>query len=346
MATFTHDMRTSRLGSGLAFALLAALSFGLSGSLGKGLLELGWSAGSITLARVVIGASVLVVLGIVALRGRWHLLRRNAGIVVAYGLFAVAGAQLFYFMAIGTLDVSLALLIEYMAPVAVVAWLWARHRLRPGALTFVGAGFAALGLALLFNVFGGASVSLVGIAWALGAMVGATVYFIISGNDSTGLPGISLAAGGLVVAAVVLAVAGAVGIMPLAFATGDVTLAGAGVPWWVMLLALGVVTAAVAYVTGIAATRRLGSRLGSFVALSEVLAATAFAWVLLGQSLSLPQLGGAALVLAGVVFVKLGEPKVVAGEPELTPVIASEHAVDDVASAPHDTTSATGVPVI
>ena len=40
---------------------------------------------------------------------------------------------------------------------------------------------------------------------------------------------------------------------------------------------LGVVTAAAAYGCGIAATRRLGARLASFVALSEVLAALVFA---------------------------------------------------------------------
>ena len=74
-----------------------------------------------------------------------------------------------------------------------------------------------------------------------------------------------------------------------------------------MALVLGVVTAATAYVTGIAATRRLGARLGSFVALIEVLMATLFAWVLLGQ-VPLPiQVGGALLVVGGVIVVKLGE---------------------------------------
>jgi len=65
--------------------------------------------------------------------------------------------------------------------------------------------------------------------------------------------------------------------------------------------------AALAYVTGIAATRRLGSRLASFVALTEVLAALGFAWILLGQAPRPVQLLGGALVLLGVVIVKSGE---------------------------------------
>ena len=73
------------------------------------------------------------------------------------------------------------------------------------------------------------------------------------------------------------------------------------------VLALGLVTAAIAYVTGIEAGRRLGSRLASFVALTEVLMALVFAWLLLGELPRPVQLAGGLLVLAGVVVVKLGE---------------------------------------
>ena len=67
------------------------------------------------------------------------------------------------------------------------------------------------------------------------------------------------------------------------------------------------ITAALAYTTGIAASRRLGSRLASFVALLEVVAAVGFAWLLLDQLPGTLQLVGGAFVLAGVVVVKLGE---------------------------------------
>jgi len=82
--------------------------------------------------------------------------------------------------------------------------------------------------------------------------------------------------------------------------------AGFTAPWWAPVLALGLVTAALAYVAGIEATRRLGPRLASFVALSEVLAALAFAWLLLDQRPGGLQVVGGGLVLAGVLVV-LGE---------------------------------------
>lgn len=310
----THDavpqqhVRHTRMTSGLIFALVSATSFGMSGSLARGLLDIGWTAGSATILRITIATIVLIVPGVLALRGRWYLLRRGAATIVAYGVFAVAGAQLFYFFAVGYLNVSVALLIEYTAPVAVVLWLWMRHGNRPTRLTVAGALIAAAGLVLLLDVLGGgAGVNIVGVLWALGAMVGASVYFIISGDESNGLPPMTLAAGGLLVALVVLSLAGVTGILPLGWSADPVQFVLGTVPWWVVALVLGVVTAATAYVTGIAATRRLGARLGSFVALIEVLMATVFAWALLGQ-VPLPiQIGGALLVLGGVIVVKLGE---------------------------------------
>jgi len=312
MSTMTNDLTTTaantKVASGVGFALVAAASFGLSGSLAKGLMDIGWTAGSAVLLRVTIAALVLAIPGAIALRGRWHLLARNVGAIIAYGLFAVAGAQLFYFMAVQTLDVSIAMLIEYLAPVAVVLWLWLRNGHKPTRLTGVGAAISAVGLVLLINVFGGVHISLVGVGWALGAMIGATVYFIISGDTSNPLPPISLAAAGLTVAAIVLGLVAVMGILPMGFGAGDVEFQAFAIPAWLAVALLGVVTAAIAYVAGIAATRRLGARLGSFVALTEVLAAAIFAWVLLGQAPAPIQLLGAALMLAGVIVVKLGEP--------------------------------------
>jgi drug/metabolite transporter (DMT)-like permease len=171
----------------------------------------------------------------------------------------------------------------------------------------VGAVIAAFGMVLLLNVVGGGNISLAGVGWALAAMVGASVYFVLSSDTSTGLPPIALATGGLLVAAVVLALAAVSGVLPVTFTAATVRLVPFDAPWWAVVLVLGAVSAALAYVTGIAGTRRLGARLASFVALMEVVAAAAFAWILLAQTPLPIQWLGAGLVLAGVVVVKLGE---------------------------------------
>lgn len=297
----------SRLAGGLAFAVVSAATFGLSGPLARPLLEAGWSPGAIVLVRVSIAALVVLPFGLVALRGRWDILRRNAGLVVVYGVLAVAGAQFCYFSAVAHMQVGPALLIEYTAPAAVVCWMWLRHGQRPGPLTLIGAGVAALGLVLVLDLVSGADLSPVGVAWALAAMVGAATYFVISADEDNGMPPMVLAAGGLLVGSLALGLAGLVGVLPMESATSTVAYAGIDVDWWVPLVVLGIVTAAIPYTTGIAASRRLGSRLASFVALLEVVAGVVFAWLLLDELPRAIQLLGGLLILAGVVGVKLGE---------------------------------------
>lgn len=306
MSTLTHDRTTTR-GAGWAFALLSATSFGLSGPLGRGLMDAGWSAAAAVAVRVLLGGAVLVPVAVVQLRGRWGVLRRYLPLLVVFGAVPVAGCQLAYFTAVQRIPVGVALLIEYTSPVAVVGWLWLRHHQRPTRLIVVGAAIAAVGLLLVVDPAGGGT-DPVGILAALLAMVGAAFFFVLSSRPLDGLPGTALAAGGLLAGGILLLLAGAVGIVPLTVTAAPVAYAGFTVAWWIPVVLLGVVTAAVGYGSGIAATRRLGARLAAFVMLSEVLATLVFAWLLLAQAPGPVQLLGGVAIVAGVVVVRRGEP--------------------------------------
>jgi drug/metabolite transporter (DMT)-like permease len=311
MTALTHDIEkavsVSHTRRGLALALGSAVSFGLSGALARPLLESGWSAGTVSLFRIAIAGLVVLPFGLSALRGRWSLLRANAGTLLLYGLVAVTVAQFCYFSAVRHMEVAPALLIEFTAPATVVAWMWLRHGQRPGRVTFLGAAIAVLGLVLVLDLLSGADLSTVGVLWALAAMVGCTTHFVVSGDTTNGLPPLTLAAGGFVVATVALGTLGLTGLLPMATASEPVTYAGTSVSPWIVLVTLGLVTAALPYTVGIAAARHLGSRLASFVALSEVVAGVLWAIVLLGEVPRPVQALGGVLILAGVVAVKLGE---------------------------------------
>src|SRR4051794_6467175 len=304
MPSMTND---TKVGIGFTFAVAPAATFGLSGSLARGLLDAHWSAGAVVLARLGIGALVVAPLAARALRGNWNALRANAWFLLIFGAFPVAGAQFAYFSAVQRMDVGPALLIEYTAPAAVVIWLWVRHGERPGPLTIAGAGLAALGLVLVLDLISGADLAPVGVIWALIAMVCAASYFVLAAKPRAGLPPVALAGAGLTSGALVLALFGVVGILPMEATTASPSYAGDAVRWWLPLVALGVVTAGLAYCTGIAASRRLGSRLSSFVALLEVVAGVTFAWLLLDQLPNTAQFAGGMLIVAGVIVVKLGE---------------------------------------
>jgi drug/metabolite transporter (DMT)-like permease len=287
--------------------VVSATSFGMSGSLARGLLSAGWRPGAIVTARIGVAALVLAPIAIASLRGRWRLLYAQAGPLLLYGLVVVAGTQFCYFSAVATMDVGPALLIEYTAPAAVVAWLWVRHGQRPRPLTVAGAAVAALGLVLVLDLLGGAHLAWPGVAWAAAAMVGAAMYFVMSADTGSGLPPLALAATGLLIGTVALAILGGVGLLPMHASTRAAAYAGSTVPWWVPALVLGLVTAALAYVTGIAASRRLGSRVASFVALLEVVAGMGFAWLLVDQHPRPGQFIGGLLVIAGVAVVKIAD---------------------------------------
>ncbi len=302
--------RTSWVGLGLA--LVTAAAFGLSGAVVKGMLEAGWSTGAAVTVRIGIAALVLALPAALSLRGRWHLIRTNLVSIVSFGVVAVAACQLFYFNAVARMDVGLALLIEFTSPGAVIVWLWLRHDQRPGARTLIGAAVAALGLVTMLGLLPGTrggvdAIDFVGVLWALGAMVGAATFFVMSASVDDRLPPLALAAGGLTVGALALMAAGVIGWLEFTASTDAVSYNLGTVAWWVPVLILGVMCAALPYAAGIAAVRRLGSRLGAFVALLEVVAALLFAWLLLGEwPLPLQFLGG-MLVLIGVVVVQLGE---------------------------------------
>jgi drug/metabolite transporter (DMT)-like permease len=311
-------MRTSSVGLGLA--VLSAATFGTSGPFAASLMAAGWSPGAAVTARIGIAALVLTIPALMQLRGRWSLVRRSLPAVLGYGLFAVAGAQLFFFNAVEHLSVGVALLLEYSGTLLVVGWVWLRHGHRPRQLTVAGAVVAIAGLVLVLDLTGTQHVDAVGVLWGLAAATGLAVYFVLSSHSDNPLPPIAMAWSGLSVGAVVLLVAGLTGVVPMRASTADADFGGYRTSWILPIVGLSLVAAVVAYAAGIGAARRLGARLASFVGLAEVLFAVLFAWAMLGQRPSLVQAIGGAVVLIGISLVKADErePKVaVAVEPEL-----------------------------
>jgi drug/metabolite transporter (DMT)-like permease len=88
-----------------------------------------------------------------------------------------------------------------------------------------------------------------------------------------------------------------------------VSLGDLRVSWLVPVAGLSLVAAVVPYVTGIVAARALGARLSSFVGLTEVLFAVLVAWLVLDELPTPMQIAGGALIIAGVVLVRLDERK-------------------------------------
>jgi drug/metabolite transporter (DMT)-like permease len=297
-------MKRSSTTAGLVIALIAAATFGTSGALIKPLLEAGWSPAAAVTVRVLVGGVVLAPIAVVTLRGRWDALWRGRYRVLGMALIGVAGTQLVYFAAIQRIPVGTGILIEYMAPLLLVAAVWARTRRVPKVVVLVGSVVALAGLVLVVSPGGGGSLDPLGLLFAVFAMVGCAMFYVISARPSDGLPPVALASAGLLVGGIALALVGLTGIVPFTGTFGEVEMFGAAVPWWQPLLAVGVIGTAIAYATSITASEMLGSRLASFVGLLEVVAATFYAWLLLDEQLTGLQLFGGLLILTGIGFVR------------------------------------------
>jgi len=306
--------RSTSQAKGVWIALASSAAFGISGSFARGLFEAGWSPTAAVAARMAGAAVVLAIPAILAMRGRWVLVRTNWLSILLFGLFGVGACQLCYFLAVQRLDVGVALLLEYLAPVLIVLVLWARHQKRPSAATIIGTLLSLLGLVAVLDLTGASSIDPIGVLWGLGAAVGLTVYFFISAKVDGALPPIMLSAGGMAVGAITMVLVGSLGILPMTFAVGSGSFAGFQTPWWAALIGLILIATVFSYTTGVMAARELGSKVASFISLTEVLFAVLWAWLLLAELPGLVQLFGGLLIVAGVVLVRVDELRAVRKE--------------------------------
>ena len=289
---------------GLVLALVSAATFGSSGVGAKALITSGWTAGGAVLVRLGGAAIVLVIAATLVHRGRWPLGPGSVRVLVFYGTVAMAGTQYAYFNAIRTLDVSVALLIEFLAPVLLLVWSAAHTRTVPSLPTLLGATVAIAGLVLVIDPRGAGPLDPVGVLWALAAAAGLSMFFVLSSRDSSGLPALVMAAGGTSVGAALIGAAGLVGVIPVTMGTAPALLAGREVAWWVPSLWLVLIATVIAYLSGIGAISRLGTRVASFVGLTEVLFAVLIAWLVLAELPGRIQAIGGTLIVIGIIIVQ------------------------------------------
>ncbi len=308
-----QTVQPTRAGLGIMLGLAASLAFATSGVFVRPLLEAGWTPGAAVFWRVTIASVLLLPAGLWSMRGRMRDLAAEWRLLAAFGALAVATAQLFYFAAVSRLSIGVALLIEYLAPVALVLVAVARTRRLPGRLVLAGSAASVVGLVCVLDLTG-ARVDGLGVVFGLLAMCGAAAYFVL-GARATTLPPIALPAFGLPVGALVLGLAILVRALPYSAPLVEVSLMGTTLPWWVPLSVVVVAATAIAYVLGVAGIALMGERLASFVSLSEVLFAALLAALLLGETPTTIQLVGGVLIIVGVVLIRLASGCAPAGLP-------------------------------
>lgn len=219
----------------------------------------------------------------------------------------MAGCQLAFFLAVQFIPPSLALLIEFMGPVLLILWSWSRTRISPSFITLLGAALAVLGLVAVSGGVLGSGLHPLGILFALIAAVGNAAYFAAGAKADRGIAPLPFVGLGLSVGAVILAIFSITGLLPFTVSSAPGTVAGISLDPWMLVTCMVLVSTVLAYLLGVAAARKLGATVASFTGYSEPLFGIVWTILLLSVLPTSAQWVGAALIVAGVVTVKVGE---------------------------------------
>lgn len=292
-------------GRGVVLIVLAAVFFGTSGTLGKPAMLAGMSAEQV--AAIRIGLSAVVLLALVAVF-RPALLRVRPTewpLLLAYGSFGVAGAQLMYFVSASRIPVGIAILLEYTSPVLIALWVRFVRRVRLPRAMWAGIALAMTGLVLVAQVWEGLSLDAFGLLAGLGAAVCSAAYFLLGERGVANRDPLGMVTWGMTVGAILVCAIAPPWTVPWRLLGAPAEFGPWHPPVWTLLIALVLIATVLAYATGMTALRHLPASVASVVGLVEPLIAAAAAWLLLGEALTWAQAAGAVVLLTGAYIVQL-----------------------------------------
>jgi len=289
---------------GYAMVMTAATLWAVNGTVSKVILTTGLS--SLRLAEVrSTGAFVLLALALAATRPETlRIRRRELPYFIVFGVGGLALVQWFYFLAIHRLQIGIALLIQYIAPVLVA--LWARYVLHEPVRRriWLALALALTGLALVVEIWSGLSLNAAGVAASLGAAGSYALYILMAEHRIGERDPISLVCLGFLFAAILWAVLRPWWSFPGHVVGEDVSLHGhlssLHLPVWSLMAWMILLGTIAPFGLLVGALRHISATRAGIVAMLEPVAGTLVAWAWLGESLAGLQLVGAAIVLASI----------------------------------------------
>jgi drug/metabolite transporter (DMT)-like permease len=285
-------------------ALGAALLWGFNGTVSKVTLKEALSSLQLVELRSL-GAFVVLALGLLAVAPRQLRVQRSElPWLAAFGVAGLAFVQLLYLIAIRRLEVGVALLIEYTAPMLVA--LYARFVLKEHVRNRVWAAIALalVGLALVVDVAHGVTLDGLGVVASLAAAVAYAVYVLLAERSVGDRSAVSLLCWGFLFASVFWAFVAPWWSFPFERLNDDISLLGHlsrySLPVWLLMISTVLVGTVLPFFLILRALRHLPATRVAIAAMAEPVIATVVAWAWLGEALGPAQLVGGAVVLAGI----------------------------------------------
>ncbi len=298
--------RVRRPRLGYVMAATAALLWAVNGTVAKVIQAHGVSSLELAQLRSA-GAALGFALVLLATGpGRLRVTARELPFLALFGIAGLAFVQWFFFLSIHRLDIGVALLIQYTAPLLVA--LYARFVLHEPVRARIWAALALAlgGLSLIVDVWHGVSVDGLGVGAALAGACAYALYLVQAEHALGGRDPLSLLCYGFVFATLFLSIVSPWQSFPFGLFEDRVSLLGnlesAQLPLLTLaawMIAFGTI---VPFALLIGALHHLPATRVAIIAMLELVGATLVAWAWLGESLGPGQLVGAGIVLTAILL--------------------------------------------
>lgn len=288
------------------FLFFGALTFGFNGVIAKLVLGTGMSAWRLTEIRCL-GAFTVFLLYVLS-KGAKSLRTTKAELpsLLAFGFIGIAAVQVFYFVAIARLHVSIALIIEFTAPIWIALWLRFVKKKHVSQLMWLGLSLGFLGLMLVAQVWKGLTLNGIGVIAAFVDALALAGYFLIGEKLGKKKSSEVMMVWGLGIASIFFAIILPWWKFPFSLLTEKVDLsgrfAGTFTPGWVLVLCVIIFGTVVPYFCVVTGLKGLSASKASVIGMLEPIFAGIFAWWWLDESFNLIQLIGGFVVLVGIYF--------------------------------------------
>jgi drug/metabolite transporter (DMT)-like permease len=300
----TGRAATRNSARGYLLVVAGAAMFALGGNLARYMLDDGVSALRLSQLRSA-GSLVLLGLGLALTRPDLVRVQRDDLPQLAFlGICGLALVHATYYAAIDRLEIGVALVIQYTAPLLLLLWLRFRHgrHLAPSLCGAVALSIA--GCTLVVRAYDPGGLDRLGVLYAAGAACTFAIYLVASERAGQRYQSVTTLLWAFTSATAFWAI-----VQPWwSFPFGDVDV-------W---LGLGVIVIGtlLPFICVVGALRHLPAPRVAVAATLEPVLAALFAWWLHDEHLALVQLVGGALVLAAVLWVQSHRPEL---EAELAP---------------------------
>jgi drug/metabolite transporter (DMT)-like permease len=289
---------------GYVMVMTAATLWAVNGTVSKVILTSGLSAQRLAEVRST-GAFALLAIALLILNpAALRLNLREVPYFVLFGAGGLALVQWLYFLAIRRLEIGIALLIQYIAPVIVA--LWARYVFHEPVRRRIWAALALAlaGLAFVVEIWSGLSLDAAGVSAAVAAAGAYALYLLLAEHRVGERDPISLVCFGFLFASLLWAAIQPWWTFPTGIVDTDVSLHGHlssfHLSVWALIAWMVVLGTIVPFGLLVGALRHIPATRAGIVAMLEPVAGAVVAWAWLGESLGAAQLGGGAIVLAAI----------------------------------------------